>query len=322
MALLAQQDGVLFPTTRYPCAHGYPPMGGKPKCHPHASPLDLQWSITQSCNSYYSYVFRSVIDNRKFGNTEAAFTHWREAIAKFGIGVKLDSDLPNVLRGSVPTIAYYDKYFGKGAWKSSTIISLGIGQGELGITPLQNANILAAVANRGWYYTPHVVKEIGARHYLPERFKVKHSLGIDPEYFPVVIDGMENVVEAGTAAASKVKGISICGKTGTAQNPHGKDHSVFVAFAPKENPKIAIAVTVENAGWGGSWAAPIATLMIEEYLRDSISRPELDKRMREGVILPEGAQFRPQPKDTSKQQPKSPPVTAVQVRKEAVRKEH
>ncbi|MBL7948016.1 MAG: penicillin-binding protein 2 [Bacteroidia bacterium] len=322
MALLAQQDGVLFPTTRYPCAHGYPPMGGKPKCHPHASPLDLQWSITQSCNSYYSYVFRSVIDNRKFGNTEAAFTHWREAIAKFGIGVKLDSDLPSVLRGSVPTIAYYDKYFGKGSWKSSTIISLGIGQGELGITPLQNANILAAVANRGWFYTPHVVKEIGSRHYLPEQFKVKHSLGIDAQYFPVVIDGMENVVEAGTAAASKVKGISICGKTGTAQNPHGKDHSVFVAFAPKDNPKIAIAVTVENAGWGGTWAAPIATLMIEEYLRDSISRPDLDKRMREGVILPEGAQFRPQPKDTSKQQPKTPPVTAVKVRREAVLKEH
>jgi penicillin-binding protein 2 len=131
-----------------------------------------------------------------------------------------------------------------------------------------------------------------------------------------------NVVEKGHGKRAGVPGYYVAGKTGTAQNPHGKDHSVFVAFAPKDNPKIAIAVTVENAGWGGTWAAPIATLMIEEYLRDSISRPDLDKRMREGVILPEGAQFRPQPKDTSKQQPKTPPVTAVKVRREAVLKEH
>lgn len=303
MALIAQQEQLLFPSTRYPCSRGYPPLGGKPKCHPHPSPLDLKESITQSCNSYYSYVFRSVIDSKKFRNSEAALVDWRARIAKFGIGVKLDADLPNVLKGSVPTVEYYNKYFGKGAWKSSTIISLGIGQGELGITPLQNANILAAVANRGWYITPHVVKAIGDKHYLPDQFKVKHSLGIDPVYFNAVIDGMEGVVDHGTAATSKIKGITMCGKTGTAQNPHGKDHSVFVAFAPKENPKIAIAVTVENAGWGGSYAAPIASLLVEKYLTDSISRPEVEERMKKAVILPEVKEKKVIVKDTLSAKP-------------------
>jgi len=283
-------------------------MGGKPKCHPHASPLDLKESITQSCNSYYSYVFRSVIDNKQFKSTEASFQDWRARIALFGIGVKLEADLPNVLKGSVPTIDYYNKYFGKGSWKSSTIISLGIGQGELGITPLQNANILAAVANRGWYYTPHVVKAIGEKRYLPERFKVKHSLGIDRVYFDPVVEGMEGVVDHGTAAASKIKGITMCGKTGTAQNPHGKDHSVFVAFAPKDNPKIAIAVTVENAGWGGSYAAPIASLLVEKYLTDSISRPDLEKRMKEAVILPEVKLPKPVKQDTANVKTKALPT--------------
>ena len=303
MALIAQQEQLLFPSTRYPCARGYPPLGSKPKCHAHGSPLDLKESITQSCNSYYSYVFRSVIDSKKFPNAEAALIDWRARIAKFGIGIKLDADLPNVLKGSVPSVEYYNKYFGKGAWKSSTIISLGIGQGELGITPLQNANILAAVANRGWYITPHVVKAIGDKHYLPDQYKVKHTLGIDPVYFGAVIDGMEGVVDHGTAATSKIKGITMCGKTGTAQNPHGKDHSVFVAFAPKENPKIAIAVTVENAGWGGSYAAPIASLLVEKYLTDSISRPEMQENMKKAVILPQVKLAVTVAKDSAKSEP-------------------
>lgn len=286
MALFGQQEGVLFPETRYPCHGGYPPGGGKPKCHNHASPMDLRGSISTSCNSYYSYVFRSVIDNDKYKGTKESFSAWRDGIAKFGIGVKLDSDLPYILKGSVPTIPYYDKVFGVGAWKSSTIISLGIGQGELGITPLQNANVLAAIANRGYYYPPHIVKSVGKKKYTPEKSLVKHYLGIDRKYFDAVIEGMESVVDHGTAAAVKIKGIVMCGKTGTAQNPHGKDHSVFVAFAPKDNPKIAIAVTVENAGFGAAWAAPIASLMVEQYLTDSIARPDMLKRMQEGVVLP------------------------------------
>ncbi|MFM9052945.1 MAG: penicillin-binding transpeptidase domain-containing protein [Bacteroidota bacterium] len=299
MALIACQEQLLFPTSRYPCAGGYPPGGGKPKCHGHPSPLDLKESITQSCNSYYSYVFKSVIDSKRFPSSEAALIDWRARIAKFGIGVKLETDLPNVLKGSVPTVDYYNKIFGKGSWKSSTIISLGIGQGELGITPLQNANILAAVANRGWYYTPHIVKAIGEKKHLPGRFMVKHGLGVDAQYFPPIIDGMEGVVDHGTAASSKIEGIVMCGKTGTAQNPHGKDHSVFVAFAPKENPKIAIAVTVENAGWGGSYAAPIASLLVEQYLTDSIKRTDLRERMRSAVILPEVKIKKPVVKDSS-----------------------
>ncbi|TAH42822.1 MAG: penicillin-binding protein 2 [Bacteroidetes bacterium] len=287
MALIAQQEQTLFPSTRYPCYGGYPPGGGRPKCHPHSSPLDLKASIAQSCNSYYSYVFRSVIDNNKYKSTADAFAFWRKSIEKFGIGIRLPSDLPNVLKGSVPSIEYYDKYFGKGQWRSSTIISLGIGQGELGITPLQNANIIAGIANRGYYYTPHVVKAIGDEMYLPEEFRIRNSFGIDRKYFDIVVDGMESVVESGTAASTRIKGIIVCGKTGTAQNPHGKDHSMYVAFAPKYNPKIAIAVSVENSGFGSQWAAPIASLLIEQYLTDTITRPEMDKRMREGVILPE-----------------------------------
>jgi len=287
MALLAQQEQTLFPETRYPCHGGYPLGGGKPKCHPHSSPLDLKTSIAQSCNSYYSYVFRSVIDNKKYKNTEDAFAAWKRNIEKFGIGIRLPADLPNVLKGSTPSIPYYNKYFGKGQWRSSTIISLGIGQGELGITPLQNANIIAGIANRGYYYTPHVVKAIGDEMYLPEEFREKHFMGVDRKYYDIVIDGMESVVESGTAASTKIKGIIVCGKTGTAQNPHGKDHSMYVAFAPRNNPKIAIAVSVENSGFGSQWAAPIASLLIEKYLTDSITRPEMDKRMREGVILPD-----------------------------------
>ncbi|REJ85303.1 MAG: penicillin-binding protein 2 [Bacteroidetes bacterium] len=287
MALIGQQNQLLSRETRYPCIGGYPPGGGKPKCHPHPSMLDLKASIAHSCNSYYTYIFRNVIDDKKYRNTEQAFIAWREAIAKFGIGVRLEADLPNVLRGSVPTVAYYDKYFGKNQWRSSTILSLGIGQGELGITPLQNANILAGIANRGWYITPHVVKAIGDEHYLPDQFKVKHDMGVDRKYYDVVVEGMLSVVESGTAARTRIKGIDVCGKTGTAQNPHGKDHSAYVAFAPMNNPKIAIAVMVENSGFGSQWAAPIASLMIEKYLTDSISRHDMDKRMKEGVILPE-----------------------------------
>jgi len=286
MALVGQQENVLRPQTKYPCAHGYPPGGGKPACHAHFSPLDLQQSIQYSCNSYYSYLFKSVIDNPKYATTEMAFESWRKNIASFGVGVKLGVDLPNVLRGSVPTLGYYDKYFGKGHWKSSTIISLGIGQGELGMNPLQMANVAAIIANRGYYILPHVIKSIGDKKITLSEYTKKHYTTVAPSYFNVVVDGMADVVEAGTATTSKISNIQICGKTGTAQNPHGKDHSLFICFAPKDNPKIAMAVVIENAGFGATWAAPIASLMIEKYLNDSVSRHELEKRIMEGVVLP------------------------------------
>ena len=279
-ALIAQNEGVLNPETRYPCAGGYPPLGGKPKCHNHASPLDLYESISHSCNSYYSYVFRSIIDNKKYATTEEGFESWRNYALSFGVGRKLNSDLPNELRGSLPTVKYYDKVFGKGSWKSSTIISLGIGQAELGITPLQNANVVATIANRGFYYIPHIVKAISndPNHPKLERFKQKqYALVTDTIYYNNIITGMAGTIENGTGSAVKIKDITMCAKTGTAQNPHGKDHSVFVVFAPRENPKIAIAVLVENGGFGAEWAAPIASLMVEKYIRGYITRPEMEK---------------------------------------------
>ena len=286
--LIAQQEGVLFPTTSYYCDGGYHMGKQTVKCDARHGGIQLRAAVQHSCNTYHCYVFRSIIDNKKYTTTEQGYQAWRNHVLTFGIGKRLYSDLPQELKGMVPSVEYYDKYFGKGHWKSSTVVSLSIGQGELGITPLQMANTMCIIANRGYYYTPHIIKKEGNKDLSKDKFKTKNYTDIDPKYFDVMIDGMEDVVEQGTAAASKIKGITICGKTGTAQNPHGKDHSLFVAFAPRENPKIAIGIMVENGGWGASWAAPIASLMIEKYLNDSIATPArhaLEKRMLEGVII-------------------------------------
>lgn len=287
-ALIGQNEGVLTINTRYPCARGYPPLGGHPKCHAHASPLALCDAIGHSCNSYFSFVFKSIIDNDKYNNTEEAFAKWRDYALSFSIGKKLNSDLANELRGNLPSIKYYDKVFGKGSWKASTVISLGIGQAELGITPVQNANIVSIIANRGWYYIPHIIKAIGndPNDTLLNRFKVKqYTMVTDTNIYKNVIQGMSDAVQSGTAAALKINGVDYCAKTGTAENPHGKDHSVFVAFAPKINPKIAIAVLVENAGFGATWAGPIATLMMEKYLNGKVIRTDLEKKMMEGNLI-------------------------------------
>jgi penicillin-binding protein 2 len=284
--LIGEQEQVTFRDTRYPCSRGYPVMGGKPKCHPHPSPMDLPGAVATSCNSYFCYVFRSIIDNRKkYPNVVAGYNAWREYVLSFGVGVKIHTDLPQELPGNVPTQKYYDKYFGKNGWKSSTIVSLSIGQGELGVTPLQMANIICAIANKGYYYTPHIIKGVGDKKQPRPEYKIKHYTKVEPQYFEPIIDGMQGAVDHGTSTSAKLKDIIVCGKTGTAQNPHGKDHSVFVAFAPRDNPKIAVAVLVENGGWGATWAVPIGGLMIEKYLRDSISKPEMEKRMLEGVVL-------------------------------------
>ncbi|MFL5765199.1 MAG: penicillin-binding protein 2 [Bacteroidia bacterium] len=288
MALIGLNEGVLTPQTRYPCARGYPPLGGHPKCHAHPSPLDLEGAIGASCNSYFSYVFKSVIEDKKYHDTYKAYQNWRDIAVSFCLGTRTGSDLANELRGNVPTIGYYDKIFGKGSWKASTVISLGIGQNELGITPLQNANLVTIIANKGWYYTPHIVKAINgnSNDTLLDRFKVKHYTMIkDTNTYNKVIAGMAKAVEAGTAAALKIEGIPYCAKTGTAQNPHGKDHSVFVCFAPKENPKIAIGILIENAGFGATYAGPIARLMMEKYLKGTITRPDLEKRMLEADLI-------------------------------------
>lgn len=288
MSLIGMQEGVLTAGTRYPCAGGYPPLGGRPKCHSHPSPMDLIGAIGTSCNSYFSFVFKSVIDDKKYHDTYKAYENWRNIAMSFCLGVKTGSDLANELRGNVPSIKYYDRVFGKGSWKASTVISLGIGQAEMGITPLQNANLVAIIANKGWYYTPHIVKAIGGNpnDTLLDRFKIKHNTMItDTAIYNVVIRGMAKAVESGTAGSLKIEGIPYGAKTGTAQNPHGKDHSVFVCFAPLENPKIAVGILIENAGFGSTWAGPIARLMMEKYLKGKITRPDLEKKMIEGDLI-------------------------------------
>jgi penicillin-binding protein 2 len=284
-ALIAQEDGLINRSTMYPCRLGYPPMGGKPKCHPHA-PVDLVGSVAQSCNSYYSYVFREIVDQKKYPRFVDGYTHWRNKVMTFGPGTRLGTDLPFDKPGNVPSVQYYDKIFGKGSWRSNTIVSLGIGQAELTLVPLQMANVVAAIANRGFFYTPHCIKGIGNNKQIHSKFKLRHYVGVqNPEYYMNVIDGMQFCLDGGTGYASRVKDIVICGKTGTAQNPHGKDHAVFLAFAPRDNPKIAIACLVENAGFGGVWSAPIVTLMIEKYLKGKTDRPEIEKRMLDANLI-------------------------------------
>ncbi len=294
-ALVGQKEGVLQTSTVYPCQRGYPPMGGHPKCHPHAAG-DLYTAISASCNSYFSYVFRSIVDEKKYPKFEDGYNNWRDNVMSFGVGAKLGSDLPYELGGNVPTVKYYNKVFGENHWRSNTVVSLGIGQAELTILPVQMANVVACIANHGYYYTPHIIKGIGNEKKIDPKFAVKHFCSVPGQYFIPVVDAMERVLKpGGTAWTSAIKDITICGKTGTAENPHGKDHAVFLAFAPKDNPKIAIACVVENCGFGGVFAAPIVCLMIEKYLKGKISRPEMEKRMLE-IDLIHGKNLPPEKK--------------------------
>jgi penicillin-binding protein 2 len=282
MSLTGQQEGVLTPNTSYGCHHGYMFVG----CHPHGSPVQLRGAIAVSCNAYFCQVYRSVVNNPRYPKAELAYKNFHKHMASFGLGKKLGVDLYGEGGGLLPTSEYYDKIYGRYRWQATTTLSLGIGQGELGITPLQMANATAAVANRGYYITPHIVKTIDGKPNPNPEYQNKHWTTIDTAYFPVVIDGMEDVVIGGTARIAQIPGIAICGKTGTAQNPHGKDHSVFFAFAPKYNPKIAIAVIVENAGYGATWAAPIASLMMEQYLTGKHdTRKALLERMLKGNLV-------------------------------------
>jgi len=287
-ALIGLQEGVLHKNTKYPCHAGFSYKGLHVGCHNHKSPLDLEESIQHSCNAYYCNVYRSIIDNKTYSSPEMGFRKWREYVTGMGFGIKYGIDLPSEKRGNIPKPEYYDKYYGKGHWNAITTISLSIGQGEILATPLQMANQAAFIANRGWYIAPHVVRAIGRKDSLNPRFTEKHYVGIDHQYFDIVVDAMEKVVTDGTARLARIDSISVCGKTGTAQNPHGENHSVFIAFAPKENPQIAIAVFVENSGYGGTWAAPISSLMIEKYLKGYVSprRKWLEKRMLEGDLIP------------------------------------
>jgi penicillin-binding protein 2 len=286
-ALIALQEGVITPRTEYPCSKGYHFGNGKYKvgCHDHDSPVDLDFSIMTSCNAYYCYVFRELLENGKHGNVGESLDKWREYVASFGFGHKLGSDFPAELGGFIPTSEYYDRYYGKKRWKATAVISMAIGQGEIGCTPLHLANLCATIANRGHYYIPHIVKDSEGVEIDPKYHEKNYTL-VDTVHFHKIINGMYKAVNSefgsgATASIAAVPGLEICGKTGTAQNPHGDDHSVFACFAPRENPKIAVVAYIENGGFGASYAAPIASLLTEMYLNHEISpeRKDLEHRM-------------------------------------------
>lgn len=289
--LIGLQEGVITQESRFPCRGGYYYTPTRIlKCHAHRSPLDFPHAIMMSCNAYFCYVLKDILENPKYGSMDESFTTWRSYVESMGFGKRLGSDFPAELGGTLPTADTYNKIYGRGSWKSSTVISLSIGQGEIGTTPLHLANLAATIANRGYYVTPHLVKSIPDST-ISERYTKRNYTAIDSKYFDPVVEGMYMAVnsrpgEGGTATRAKVEGLDICGKTGTAQNPHGKDNAVFICFAPKENPRIAVAVYIENAGFGGTWAAPVASLIVEKYLTGGITRPELEKYMAETNLIP------------------------------------
>ena len=235
-----------------------------------------------------------IIGDAKYHRVDSAYSNWRRRVQSFGLGKKLNSDLSQEVNGIIYSKDYFNRYYEEGHWSAFTIISLSIGQGELGFTPFQICNACATIANRGYYHIPHIVKQIddGKSSSIDERFYQKQETGIKKEYFDAVIQGMYQVCEMGTGRAAKVPGVKVCGKTGTAQNPHGKDHSIFEAFAPMENPKIAIAVYVENGGFGAQYAAPIAGLMMEKYLNDTITRKDVEQRMFNANLMDANAQMK------------------------------
>ncbi|HEY9196875.1 MAG TPA: penicillin-binding protein 2 [Mucilaginibacter sp.] len=275
-ALIALQEGIITPQDSYYCTGHYRAGNRLVPCNhgeAHGN-VNMARAVAESCNGYFSMVFQRIIDRYGSKKTEATFAAWRANVNKFGLGTRLDLDMPAESRGNVPTPLHYDNVYKKGGWRSSTIISLAIGQGELLATPLQLANLECTIANKGFFYKPHLIKAIGTENVIKAEYTKRNYVGIDSAYFDPVINGMQAVVEDGTARRSKIPGIIMCGKTGTAQNPRGEDNSVFVAFAPRDNPKIAIAVVVENSGEGAHWAAPIASFIVEKYLKGKITPRE------------------------------------------------
>lgn len=312
-ALVALDEGLITPEFGYSCFGRYSPCG-RPACtHTNAGhAANLSLSIANSCNSYYAHVLRLALDNKKYGNIEAGLMKWKEYMSGFGLGHRLGIDLPGEYAGYIPDTARYNKVFRKGGWSSCTIASLGIGQGEIQATPLQMANAMCLIANRGWYYTPHFVKNIEGETVgdtLLNKYRQKISpLHIPNDYYQAVIDGMEMVVTNGTARNAAIDGYAVCAKTGTVENyfrnKKQQNHSFFVAFAPKDDPKIAICVVVENAGFGSTWAAPIASLLMEKFLTDSIAgdkrKAEID-RISNVVITPAKIRYELHRRDSIKQ---------------------
>ena len=279
--LIFLQEGVVTTETAYPCSHGFIAGGLRVGCHGHASPLQLVPALATSCNAYFCYGLRAMLDSRKrYPSTAEAFEVWKRHLVSMGYGYRLGIDLPGEKRGFLPNSAYYDKYYGRNRWSALTIISIAIGQGEVLATPVQIANLAATIANRGHYFIPHIVKAI-EDSVISSEYTVPHYPTIDAHYYDYIVEGMRMAVTGGTCRLAAIPGVEVCGKTGTAQNPHGKDHSAFMGFAPMNNPQIAIAVYVENAGFGATYGVPIGSLMMEFYLHRKIdpSRQYLEDRM-------------------------------------------
>ncbi|MBU2020109.1 MAG: peptidoglycan glycosyltransferase, partial [Bacteroidetes bacterium] len=282
-SLIALQEGVIDVNTGFPCNKSL--VG----CHNHPYPSDIMKAVQYSCNPYYYQATRRIIQQNKkpnaFADAEIGLNTWADYMYSFGLGKKLDSDITGQRPGRIPDASYYDKWYGHHRWAFSTIRSISIGQGEVTLTPLQMANVAAIIANRGWFYTPHFARSIGSSGALAP-YQSKNYTKVDAKYYGPIVEGMRRVVNepGGTAGRAKLKEVIVCGKTGTVQNPQGADHSVFISFAPMNNPKIAIAVFVENAGFGGTWAAPIASLMIEKYMTGKISDEAKEKRIVEAVL--------------------------------------
>lgn len=274
--LVTLQSGAITTDTPYPCSG---PNSAPIKCtHHHGSPVRLCDAIENSCNPYFWQAFRDMLTAKRFNNQRDGFKFWYDQVTSFGLGSSFNSDIPFTVSGNIPKMEYYDKVY-RGVWNAMTVRSLSIGQGEILVTPLQLANVAAAIGNEGFFYEPHYIRSFGDNDDSVS-FE-KHFIDIQKEHFKNVKKGMQSVFEGehGTARMSAIPDITIGGKTGTAENPHGLDHSIFIAFAPVENPQIAIAVVVENAGFGSIWAAPIASLLIEKYIKGQVTRPNLEKKV-------------------------------------------
>ncbi len=287
MALIALQQGIITPNDAFFCPQFYMAGDHRVNCEHFDGTVRLRKGIAQSCNTYFCHLFDKQMKHDP-AETAASYENWRTQLAAFGIGSTLGIDLPKELSGQLPPGSFYDKMYGRDHWTANDIISLAIGQGEMEVTPLQLANMQCIIANRGYYFTPHLVQAVGGKPLLPSVWTEKHTVPIDAEHFEPVIDGMQDAVEKGTAVGIRIPGIALVGKTGTVQNSRGKSHSIFAGFAPRDRPKIAIAVIVENAGYGASFAAPIASYLVEQYLTGKVTKPaEQVKWMMDQNLMPD-----------------------------------
>lgn len=283
------QEGIITPATAYSCYGGFPPGGGRPKCHGHYSPIALAPAIGTSCNAYFCWGLKAMLENKKYGSIQNAMDKWRDHMVAQGFGYPLGIDMPGEKRGMIPNSQYYDKWLsdknGRPWWRALTVISIAIGQGEVTLSPIQICNLAATIANRGYFYTPHVVKDIKDTP-LDEKYTVPRYTGIESRHYNPIAEGMRMAVTGGTCRGANIPDVAVCGKTGTAENS-GKDHSIFMGFAPLEDPKVAVMIFVENGGFGANYAVPMGRLMIQKYLKGEIPKEDkwIETNMKNAVIL-------------------------------------